>query len=182
MGVRYRPFLKALYPLAILLMVAGIIDPVIRSWPVQLGDVRWRFGMVGLASLSALQVVFGLLVLMVAAALLDHRKVMRVGAVATLLVGIVTGLVLGFFLLDTLQVRASVNPAVRSGFDITVLRSVIMLGLSVPISLSLGMGAWLSTRGVDPPRARTVSQQGRILLKPKPKGGTIEDVQGESRS
>lgn len=166
-----RPLLKALYPVGALILIGSVVDPLVQTWPFRLSDIRWRFGAVGLASTSAIGVTFALVWLMGVAALLGHRRTLRALSAASAALGIVVLVVLGLFVLDFLQVRTLVDPQIRRGLDLTVLKSAALLGCSVPVAFGIGVGGWLSTRATPLPRAGRVTREAGIILRPQTQGG-----------
>lgn len=168
----YRPFLKALYPVGALLIIAAVSEPALQIWPFRLGEVRWRFGAVGLMSGAVLGVMFGLVWIMAVAAMLDHRKTLRTASVVCLVMALVLSLVAGFFTLDFLQVRSSVNPNFRGALDLTVLRAMAVLGLSIPAAVGLGIGGWRSTRAAGRPHAGKADREVGLVFQTQSQGGS----------
>ncbi len=170
-----RPFLRSLYPVGVLIILSSLIDPLLRVWPMQMGEVRWRFGAVGFFSSSVLGVMFGLVWMMVIALMLDHARTMRVLASFAIATGVIVAAVLVFFALDALQVRNLVNPQLTNSFDATVIKTAGILAISIPIAIWVGMGAWRTSKGVG----ATAKQSGRatkdeagLLLHPQHKEAT----------
>ena len=149
----------AVYAIAALLFVAPIAETLFAIAPWRLGEVRWRFGAVGLVSRSSLDPVLGLLLAFVMAWSGPHRIVLRlVSVVAT------TGAVLfivscGLFVLDALQVRAALNDAGKAAVMVAAAGAALKL-LLVACGLGvLGVCAHKSARraavrqAVPPPLA-----------------------------
>lgn len=143
----YRPLVRALYPIGPLLAFASVADPVIRMYPAHPSVVMWRFGAVGVLSEGTVGFLFGVSWIIGIAALLDHRRTARTLSALTLLLGLVLAAVLALFVLDALQVRASVQPQFKQTFDLSVLKATLFLGLCVPVALVIGIAGWRSTRG-----------------------------------
>jgi len=171
-SLSYRPFLKALYPVGALLIIAAVSEPALQIWPFRLGEVRWRFGAVGLMSGAVLGVMFGLVWIMAVAAMLEHRRTLRTASVVCLVMALVLSLVAGFFVLDFLQVRSSVNPDFRGALDLTVLRAMAVLGLSIPAAVGLGIGGWRSTRAAGRPHAGKAGREVGLVFQTQPQGGS----------
>lgn len=167
----YRPFVKALYPIGALLVVAAVSEPALQIWPFRPGEVRWRFGAVGLMSGAVLGTLFGLAWIMAVAAVLDHRRALRAGAVAALVAAAVLTGVVGLFTLDFLQIRSSVNPQFRGALDLTVLRAVAVLGLSIPAAVGLGIGGWRASRLAGRPAAGRAARDAGLVFHTQPQGG-----------
>ncbi len=143
----YRPLLRALYPIGPLLAFASVVDPVIRMFPAHPGVVMWRFGAVGVLSEGVVGFLFGVSWIIGIAAVLDDRRTARTFSALVLLLGLVLGAVLALFVLDALQVRASVQPQFKQTFDVSVLKAMLFLGLCAPVALIIGIAGWRSTRG-----------------------------------
>lgn len=167
----YRPFLKALYPIGALLVLASVSEPALQIWPFRVGELRWRFGAVGLMSGAVLGVAFGLVWIMAVAALLDHRRTLRAASVVCMAMAVALSAVAVLFGLDFLQVRSSVNPDFRGALDLTVLRAMAVIGLSIPAALGLGIGGWRSTRRAGRPHAGKAARDVGLVFTTQPQGG-----------
>ncbi len=143
----YRPFVRALYPVGPLLAFASLAEPVIRAFPAKPGAVMWRFGAVGVFSDGLVGFLFGVVCTLGVAALLDHRRTARTISALLTLAGLALLGVLALFVLDALQVRANVQPAFKPTFDTSVIKATLMIGLSAPVALIIGIAGWRSTRG-----------------------------------
>ena len=167
----YRPFLKALYPVGALLIVGAVSEPLLQIWPLRPGELRWRFGAVGLMTGAVLGVMFGLVWVMAVAAMLDHRKTLRATSVVCMAMALVLTLVAAAFSLDFLQVRNSVNPNFRGALDLTVLRAMAVLGLSIPAAVGLGIGGWRSSRATGRAHAGKAARDVGLVFHAQPQGG-----------
>lgn len=167
----YRPLLKALYPVGVLLMLTAVSEPALQIWPFRLGEVRWRFGAVGLMSGAVVGTLFGLAWVMVIAALLDHRRTLRAMSVVCMVMALVVSLVAIAFGLDFLQVRNSVNPTYRGALDLTVLRAMAVLGLSIPAAAGLAIGGWRSSRATGRAPAGKAARDVGLVFHTQPQGG-----------
>lgn len=172
MTAKHHPFIKATYLVGVLLIVSAVSDPIIRSWPVRLGDLKWRFGAAGLFTDAVVGIIFGLVWLMAVAAILDHRRTLRTLSALNLLFALaLCALIVGFGL-DFLQVRSSVNPQLRGSLDFTVLRALVTIALSILTTAALGVSGWRSTREARRTAAQE-SREGGMLYRPiQAKGGT----------
>jgi hypothetical protein len=172
MTAKYRPFIKAMYLVGVLLIVSAVSDPIIRSWPPRFGELKWRFGAAGLFTDAVVGIIFGLVWIMAVAALLDHRRTLRTLSVVNLVFALVLCVLIVGFGLDFLQVRSSVNPRVRGSLDYTVLRALVTIVLSILTTAALGLSGWRSTREARRTSAQE-SREGSMLYRPiQAKGGT----------
>ncbi len=143
----YRPFVRALYPVGPLLAFASLAEPIARVFPLKPGVVMWRFGAVGVFSDGLVGFLFGVVCTIGVAAILDHRRTARILSALLALVGLALMGVLALFVLDALQIRANVQAAFKPTFDTSVLKATLMIGLSAPVALIIGIAGWRSTRG-----------------------------------
>jgi hypothetical protein len=172
MTAKYRPFIKATYLVGVLLIVSAVSDPIIRSWPIRIGELKWRFGAAGLFADALVGIIFGLVWLMAVAAILDNRRTMRAFSFLNLVFALLLCVLIAGFGLDFLQVRSSVNPQLRGSLDLTVLRALVTLALSIVTTAALGLSGWRSTREVRRTAAQE-SREGGMLYRPiQAKGGT----------
>lgn len=167
----YRPLLRSLYPLGVLIILTSLVEPTLRVMPFNVSNVAWRFGAVGFFSTAVIGVVFGLAILMLVAAMLDHRGVLRFLGAGTIAVGGIVGIVLVFFVLDTLQVRATVNPELIANFDTTVIRATLTLAVMIPVSLWMGSAGWRSTQREARVRRSEGAESPTLLVHPRTQGG-----------
>lgn len=172
MTAKYRPFVKAMYLVGALLIVSAVSDPIIRSWPIRLGDLKWRFGAAGLFTDAVVGIIFGLAWLMAVAALLDHRRTLRTFSVLNLVFALTLCVLIVGFGLDFLQVRSSVNPQLRGSLDLTVLRALATIALSILATAALGLSGWRSTREARRAAAQESRESSMVYRPLQAKGGT----------
>ncbi len=148
---------RLLYTGAILFIVIPFLQAGQALWPLQLSDIRWRYGAASALSSILLLPFFGLVLMLTLAKITENKGVARlVGALASLLVvGLLGSLVL--FALDALQLKTIVNSQAMQQFESTSLRVVIVtLVFSVAFSL-LMVTAFKNSRG-DPAAVRKGSK------------------------
>src|SRR5687768_18377023 len=104
-------YTRAMYPLAVAVAVFPLADMVARLLPLQVGNVQWRFGAVGLVlSGSLVMMMLGFALLGFTASEREHRIVLGPLAIAafTIVGAILLALIL--FALDAIQLRPIVRP------------------------------------------------------------------------
>lgn len=113
---------RVLYLGAILLVAVPFLQAGSQLWPLQLGNIQWRFGAANALSSVLLLPYLGLSVLVLLSRALDSRLLARsVGAVAAIFaVGLLGSLAL--FALDALQLKKIVNSAMMNTFNTTAVR------------------------------------------------------------
>lgn len=123
-----------------------LIDIASGLMPPQFGNATWRFGAVGLFSNYAMGLSLELLLLAVLAALSNHRRVLLVlGVLSVLLAVTLLGSSL-LFVLDALQTRARVTPAMLQRFDFATGGAIVKLVLYAVANLILARGEFLAAR------------------------------------
>jgi hypothetical protein len=138
--------LAALFPF--LDLISGLMPP-------NFGNATWRFGAVGLFSNFAMGLSLELFLMAVIALLANQRRVLLVLGVLSVLLAVV---LLGssvLFVLDALQTRARVTPAVLRRFDFAAGGAVAKLLLYAVANLMLARGEFLAARRRNRPTSRT---------------------------
>jgi hypothetical protein len=136
----------AAYVILILAAVFPAVDILSGLIPLNLGNATWRFGAVGVLASYAMGLSLELLLLAVLAALSNHRRVLLVlGVISVLLALTLLGSIV-LFLLDALQTRARVNPTVLNRFDFATGGAVAKLTLYAIANLILARGEFLAAR------------------------------------
>lgn len=144
---RQRTLLAALYPVLLLLILNPMLEVFANSWPLQLGDARWRVGFLGALLAGMLPVLTGLALSALVAALLGQPlalRVISVAAFAAVVALIVGGMLFG---LDALQVRRMVRVDAKAGFDAASAKTLLVSALMVIAGGWLGVQAWVASRG-----------------------------------
>ena len=166
----YRPLLKALYLVGLLLIVVPVSEHVAQVLPFRFGNPTWRFGAAGLFSGSLPGVLLGIGLILLLAATLKHRRTLRVVATVCMVLALVLVVVLVMFALDFLQVRAGVNPRVKPSLDLTVVRAVLIIGLSALTAAIVGLAAWRSSR---PDRRTGSARSAGFIYRSQIEGGNL---------
>ena len=143
----------AVYTIAALFFLAPIVETVLSIAPWRFGEVRWRFGAMGLVSRASLEPVLGLLLAFVMAWYAQHRGMLRAISIVSYLGALLVALFTGLFILDALQVRAALNDAGKNAVAIAALAGSVKFSLVMVGLLVLGVCGWRTSRRV---RAREV--------------------------
>ena len=145
--IAHRPLLLALYLVALALALPPLMEYLLVSSPYRFANTQWRFGAVGLFVNSfAFSPLLGIALGLFAAVQLGHRRTARAFSILAMIAGAGILLALPLFLLDFLQVRASVNPAAKTAFTLTSTKAAISGVIMAATALALGIGGWRSTR------------------------------------
>lgn len=162
-----RPVLMAVYPVAALLALVPTIEVTAGAWPFQPGELSWRFGVGGIVLKTLVTPLLGILLAMVAGVALEHRRTVRALGVLCLVAAVGTVLVAATFTLDFLQLRAIVEPRMRSGMTVASGTALLMAALIAPAAAALGVGGWKATRRAGPARARRSARAEGVLVTPR---------------
>jgi hypothetical protein len=137
-----------LYLVAGLLVVMPLMDFAMSIGPAQFASVQWRFASVGLLSGYTLMPLLGLALALGLAGLTRQRAAQRVLIVLCLTLAVVMLLIAVGFLLDVMQVRATVPAEGRPAFQSASTRALVKHLLAVIAFWYLG---WRARRMVPPP-------------------------------
>lgn len=146
MNPKLRPLGWAAYAVAALLVVMPLTDTFLGVWPMRVGQVTWRFGAAGLLSRALMTPLFGLLIGLVTATLLEHRIMTRVLSIVAFLGALLGVLAMVMFGLDALQARSGVRPEALTAFDTAWIVALIKYFLGTITAILLGVGGWKAAR------------------------------------
>jgi hypothetical protein len=151
-----------MYVVAALLIVIPVVDFVLGVPEVNLSSIQWRFATVGLLSGYTLTPVLGLSLAFVSSSVLQHHRLQRVLVFLCLTSGFLLLIVCGSFLLDAMQLRASLPAGERPGFNSAWRRAILKHFFSAVALLYLGWGA---RRMIPMARKRKTPPQVHIIPK-----------------
>jgi hypothetical protein len=133
------PTRRVLYASAILLITVPLLQAISTIWPMQFGNIQWRFGAANALSSVLLLPFLGLVLLLVVSRMLASRPLsLIVGVISTLFAIALAGSFV-LFVLDGLQLKAIVNSAQMASFEsvfarvglITLLFAIVYLLLAL---------------------------------------------------
>lgn len=145
------PLRRILYFGAVLLIGVPFLQAGSQLWPLQLGNIQWRFGAANALSSVLLLPFLGLSMLFAISRPLESRWVSRVvgGISAVLTLGLLGSLVI--FFSDASELKAIVNSQMLATFKTTTLR------VGAVTSLFLVAFAVLAHAGFSSPARKSVS-------------------------
>lgn len=130
-----------LYAVAGMLVIVPLTDFLLSVPPPQLSSVQWRFATAGLFSSYIVQPILGLALAFVVAGAMKHHTLQRLLVVLCLSAGAGLLVLSALFLLDVMQVGASVPPEGRPAFDSAWKRAMIKHVFAGALLLFLGWRA-----------------------------------------
>lgn len=141
-----RAVIAAAYAVALMLVLIPLSEMLLRVWPLRLGEASWRFGAVGLFSNALMTPLLGLTFAGMLAFIYGHRRTIRTISVVLGVSGLILVLASGMFILDALQMRASVVPEAKLAFDVASAQALLKLGLFTVVGFVMAVGGWRSTK------------------------------------
>ncbi len=117
------------------------MDVLTNVWPLAFGDLRWRYGAVGLLSGFLLTSLLGMALAVLTAVALRHRRVLAVLFPLNVATAVFLLAAAGMFGLDVLQVRVTVPMESRSLFDVGAMKALFKFGTLTVAFAALGAGA-----------------------------------------
>lgn len=163
-SAKSRVVWRALYGVALLLVVSPLLDLIGSIWPLRFGEVGWRFGAVGLLTNTLVTPIVGLALATVVAMLLEQWRVVKTLAIVDLVAAGLLVLVLALFALDYLQLRTGVQPAARGTYDLAAYRAIVNALLAAAVLAWLGTGGWRAAQR-QPRDERAPNDRGLIVGK-----------------
>ena len=128
-STQQRTLLSIATVAAWVLLLNIMAEFAIQIWPLKFGELNWRVGSAGLLIDAFVKTLPAQIVLWFAAAATDARKTLRIYGFIALLLAIVTVVVLGFFALDAVQIRATLPQNAKGVFLKVALRAALVGGL-----------------------------------------------------
>jgi hypothetical protein len=139
-----------LYAVAALLFLLPLVDFLLGIPPAQLSSVQWRFAAVGLLSGYTLTPILGVALAFVVSAMLKQYMAQRVLVLACFLGALLLIVLSMGFLLDVMQLRATVPAEGRPAFSSAWKRAILKHLLSAVVLAYMG---WRARRMI-PARSR----------------------------
>lgn len=150
------------YAVAALLVLTPTGDFMSGVWPWRPGALDWRFASSGLLSGFLLTPLLGVLIAVTVAAARGHHRVLRTLGLMTLIAATIWLLILAAFILDAVQLHASIPEAQRRSFLDASIKAFIKYVLSCSVAFLLGIRAWRMGRRRAAQSA--VAPRGAIML------------------
>lgn len=138
----------AVYFAVFLLVALPAIDYLTNIWPINVGDVDWRYGAIGLLSAYWLTPLIGMILALGVATSLQHRLIVRILSYVNLAVAVLTASAVVFYALDLLQLRGVVPEEARPRFDVGGGKATVKhIGVAIGLACLGFAGVRASRRG-----------------------------------
>lgn len=125
---------------AILLIVFPLLDTWLAVLPMNLTDLRWRYGAAGLFSEAVMTPLLGVLILLGVAVGRARRRLLYVLLWGSAILAAILLLVVTVVALDAWELRVQVQPEQQTSFLVASLVAVGKLGLGI-LGFALVVGA-----------------------------------------
>ena len=135
-----------LYALAVLLVMHPVGDFVANVWPLRVGEVEWRYGVMGLLSGFLMTPMLGLAIAVGVGAVGGDRVLLKVLGWLSVVTGVLLLVLTVFFALEIIQFRPSVPTEGLGQYDIGSWKAVIKHLITAPVIIMLGRVALASAR------------------------------------
>lgn len=148
-------YTRALYPVALVLLLVPIVDLTLRSMPPQFGTLQWRFATVGLLLGNYGTILLGAGLVGLVAAITGNRGVLRAVGIGAIVMAVLTLAVILMFGLDAVQIRRLAAPNFKRPI-LTSSAGALFNGVLGAIAwIAMGRGALAASRA-----ARVIAPRG----------------------
>jgi hypothetical protein len=143
----------AVYLIAALLAAVPVFDLISTAWPLQPGNLSWRYGFLGLLANFLLTPMLGAVLAAATAALLRHALTLRLLSITFIVLALLLGAGLGLFAMDVVQLRAQLAQEALPNYQRTAIIAACKYLTGMLALLWLGVGGLRTARNLR--RART---------------------------
>jgi len=138
----------------LLFIVFPLADIFTNVWPLDAGNVQWRYGFFGITSNYLVGPLFGMCLLAAIAVAAEHRRTILAAAALSALGGVLLLAGLAVFGLDILQLRNNVRPEAEFAFRTGSVKSFLKI-LATGIAMAvIAAGSFRAARTLRLPASR----------------------------
>jgi len=137
-----RAFAGALAFVGIICVAYPLADLLLNNWPLQPGDLSWRYQLVGMLSQLLITPLIGVAFLAGSGLLNQGSGFLKWGGVVSLVTGLIVLLLTVSFILDGLQLKNLIEADEVYVFQRSTIRAVVKNIISAAGFLYVGYGAW----------------------------------------
>jgi hypothetical protein len=128
-----------------------VVDWLSSIWPLQFGNLQWRYGSMGLMAAYLHTPILALFLAAFFGFLMDHRLTLRLVSVVSLLTALVLVVVLILFPLDVIQLRGGVAEEQRASFLAGAVLAELKHFTALISLLLLSVGGWKTAKSIYRP-------------------------------
>jgi hypothetical protein len=144
----HRWLATAAYLVAGSLIFAPLLDATLGISPMHPMEFRWRFGAIGVLANAVIVPNAGILLMLITAISYRHANFRRALGVLALLAAAGWVVAIGLFVLDALQMRASVPAAMKASFTLAGALAIVKMVVDATVLAALGL-VGVRGRGTD---------------------------------
>lgn len=137
---------RAGYLIGPLLILLPLVDAVPVLFSPNFSDLRWRFGATGILSGALMTPLFGLFVVMSAAAVLGHRRLQRALAWLCLPLAVVLVAAGVIFALDAIEVHHIAPRPAQRDLALASLKAMAKISFGAVVAAGIGVVVLRATR------------------------------------
>jgi len=141
------PARRLAYLSAFLLIFVPMVQATSQLWPLQLGNIQWRFQAAGALSGVLMLPFLGMAIMALIARATDARGVSKVIGVISALTAVILAASLALFILDALQLKTIVQSRAMETFKIGSVRVGLVTTLFTVLFAILAMTAFKPPAG-----------------------------------
>jgi hypothetical protein len=116
------PARRIAYLAGFVLILVPVLQATTQLWPLQLGNIEWRFRAAGSMSSVLMLPFIGFAVIALVARMSDSRGIAKVVGIASLLMSLILAASLILFVLDALQLKTIVQSRAMEAFQAAAVR------------------------------------------------------------
>jgi len=166
-------YVRALYPVTLLLILVPLCDLALRGFPPQFGSLQWRFGIVGVLFGNFGTILLGLGLTGLIAALAGHRMTLRILGYVAMILGAITIAALALFVLDAVQMRQLVNANVKRTVLLGSIGAMFAALLGAVALFSIARGALAASAGSSAASRRARPAAAPLVVAGQSAGDTV---------
>jgi hypothetical protein len=164
--VQQRQMAPPAYLVGAALFIIPPVDTLMQVLPIRISDPRWRFGAFGLISNALMLSLVGYLIIMMTAAVFEHRKTQRTLGIVAIAIAVVLVLGFGLFTLDVLQVRQGIPPNQQLAYRVGSLQALCKSVLGIVTLFMFGVAGLRGPKPVkvEPTKAGAPRGTGALVM------------------
>ena len=125
-----------------ILVLWPIVDLLSSTWPLQLGNLQWRYGFLGLLAAYLHTPILGILLAQGLAYVFRANLAIRLLSILSMLGALILFVVFVLFPLDVLQIRSAVPEDRLMSFQVGALIAELKHFTAFVALLLIGLGGW----------------------------------------
>jgi hypothetical protein len=156
------PARRLAYLSAFLLVFIPILQTATQIWPLQLGNIQWRFQAAGVLSTVLIFPFLGMALMAMIARATEARGASKAIGILSAIVAVILAISLVLFALDALQLKAIVASRAMQQFQLAIVRVGLVTTTFLVLFAILAMTALRPPRGTAPAPVRGVKRKGNV--------------------